>query len=177
MGPTVQCPACRKTYRLVVVKKYVEVRQGQQVLFDDYRYLFYLTNDRDSPTSEIVYSANDRCDQENLLAQLKGGVRSLQAPVDNLVSNWAYMVMTSLAWNLKAWWALHLPEPAGTGLQSTQRRQEKRRVLRMEFKTFKSAMLRLPCQIVTTSRWLVYRLLGWNPWLGVFFRLVDRLKC
>jgi hypothetical protein len=169
--------ACRKTYRLVAVKKYVEVRQGQQVLFDDYHYLFYLTNERDSSASEIVYSANDRCDQENLLAQLKGGIRSLQAPVDNLVSNWAYMVMTSLAWNLKAWWALHLPDPVGTGPQSDQRRQEKRRVLRMEFKTFKNAMLRLPCQIVATGRRLVYRLLGWNPWLAVFFRLVDRLRC
>ena len=49
------------------------------------------------------FSANDRCNQENLHAQLKGGVRALHAPVDNLVSNWAYMVMTALAWNLKAW--------------------------------------------------------------------------
>ncbi len=94
--------ACRKTYRLVVLKKYTEVRQGQQVLFHDYRYFFYLTNDRDSSASEVVYSANDRCDQENLHAQLKGGVRSLYAAVDGLVGNWAYMVMTSLAWNLKA---------------------------------------------------------------------------
>jgi hypothetical protein len=169
--------ACHKTYRMVVVKKYLEVRQGQQVLFYDYRYFFYLTNDRESSASEIVYSANDRCDQENLHAQLKGGVRSLYAAVDGLVSNWAYMVMTSLAWNLKAWWALALPEPAGNGLRSEQQRQEKRRVLRMEFKTFLNAMMRLPCQIVKTGGRLVYRLLGWNPWLGVFFRLVDRLKC
>jgi hypothetical protein len=169
--------ACHKTYRMVVVKKYLEVRQGQQVLFYDYRYFFYLTNDRESSASEIVYSANDRCDQENLHAQLKGGVRSLYAAVDGLVSNWAYMVMTSLAWNLKAWWALALPEPAGNGLCSEQQRQEKRRVLRMEFKTFLNAMMRLPCQIVKTGGRLVYRLLGWNPWLGVFFRLVDRLKC
>ena len=79
------------------------------MLFDDYRYFFYLTNDRESSTSEIVYSANDRCDQENLHAQLKGGVRSLYAAVDGLVSNWAYMVMTSLAWNLKAWWRSNCP--------------------------------------------------------------------
>lgn len=168
--------ACRKTYRLVVLKKYLEVCKGQGVLFDDYRYFFYLTNDRDSTASQIVYSANDRCDQENLHAQLKGGVRSLYAPVDGLVSNWAYMVMTSLAWNLKAWWALTLPEPTGDSPRSAQQRQEKQRVLRMEFKTFLNAMMRLPCQIVNTGRQLVYRLLGWNPWLGVFFRLVDRLK-
>jgi hypothetical protein len=169
--------ACDKTYRMVVVKKYLEVRQGQGVLFDDYRYFFYLTSDRKSSASEIVYSANDRCDQENLHAQLKGGVRSLYAAVDGLVGNWAYMVMTSLAWNLKAWWALELPEPAGNGVRSQQQRNEKQRVLRMEFKTFLNAMMRLPCQIMKTGRRLVYRLLGWNPWLGVFFRLVDRLTC
>jgi len=85
----------------------------------------------------------------------------------------AYMVMTSLAWNLKAWWALWLPEPPGPRGES--QRQEKRRVLRMEFKTFLNAFLRLPCQIVQSGRRLIYRLLGWNPHLGVFFRLVDRL--
>ena len=39
--------------------------------------------------------------------------RALQAPVDTLVSNWAYMVMTSLAWNLKAWFALWPTETSG----------------------------------------------------------------
>jgi DDE family transposase len=165
--------ACRKTYRMIVVKKYLDVTQGQSLLFHDYRYFFYLTNDRDLSATEIVLLANDRCDQENLHAQLKGGVRALQAPVDNLLSNWAYMVMTALAWNLKAWWALHLPE--GDGERGESQRQEKHRVLRMEFKTFLNAFLRLPCQIVHTSRRLIYRLLGWSPRLGVFFRLVDRL--
>jgi len=165
--------ACQKTYRMIVVKKYLDVTQGQSLLFHDYRYFFYLTNDRDSSATEIVLLANDRCDQENLHAQLKGGVRALQAPVDNLVSNWAYMVMTALAWNLKAWWALHLSDSDGP--RDEQQRPEKQRVLRMEFKTFLNAFMQLPCQIVRTSRRLIYRLLGWNPWSGVFFRLVDRL--
>ena len=165
--------ACQKAYRMIVVKKYLDVTQGQSLLFHDYRYFFYLTNDRLHSATEIVLLANDRCDQENLHAQLKGGVRALHAPVDNLVSNWAYMVMTALAWNLKAWWALHLPEDDAE--RDQQRRPEKQRVLRMEFKTFLNAFLRLPCQIVHTSRRLIYRLLGWNPWSGVFFRLVDRL--
>jgi hypothetical protein len=165
--------ACKKAYRMIVVKKYLDVMQGQTLLFHDYRYFFYLTNDRVHSATEIVLEANDRCNQENLHAQLKGAVRALHAPVDNLVSNWAYMVMTSLAWNLKAWWALHLPE--NNDQRGEQQRQEKHRVLRMEFKTFLNAFLRLPCQIVHTSRRLIYRLLGWNPWLAVFFRLVDRL--
>ena len=49
------------------------------------------------PPEDIVFGCNDRCDQENLIAQLSGGVRSLCAPVDNLQSNWAYMLMTSVA--------------------------------------------------------------------------------
>ena len=41
--------------------------------------------------------------------QLKGGVYALTTPVDDLISNWAYMVMASLAWSLKAWAALLVP--------------------------------------------------------------------
>jgi len=91
-----------------------------------------------------VFEANDRCDQENLLAQLHDGVRALQAPVNTLESNWAWMVMTSLAWTLKAWWALMLPETPGRWRE--QHQEEKRRVLRMEFKTFVNAFVLIPCQ-------------------------------
>jgi len=170
-----QPAACKQPYRMVVTRKNLSVEKRQEVLFEDYRYFFYITNDRQQSASEIVFSANDRCDQENLNAQLKGGVRSLHAPVDTLVSNWAWMVMTSLAWNLKAWWALYLPERPGRWQR--RHRQEKHRVLRMEFKTFTNAFMRVPCQIVRTGRRLVYRLLGWNPWQPVFFRLVGQLRC
>ena len=50
------------------------------------RYFFFITNDRDRPAEEVVFSANDRCDQENLIAQLKGGVHALTTPVNDLVS-------------------------------------------------------------------------------------------
>jgi hypothetical protein len=125
--------------------------------------------------NEIVFQANGRCQQENLLAQLHSGVRALQAPVDNLVSNWAYMVMTALAWNLKASWALTLPEQPGRWRE--RYRAEKQWVLQIEFKAFVNAFVRLPCQIVRTGRKLVYRLLGWNPHLSIFFRLVSALRC
>lgn len=161
--------ACKKTYRVVVVRKNLAIEKGQSRLFDDYRYFFYITNDWDSSPAEIVFSANDRCDQENLLAQLKGGVRSLSAPVDSLLANWAYMVMTALAWNLKAWFGLALPEG---GRWAEKRRQEKRYVLTMEFKRFAGRFMMLPCQIVKTSRRIVYRLLGWNSDLPIFRRFL-----
>ena len=85
--------ACKKAYRVVVLRKKLVVEKGQLWLFEPDRYFFYITNDRTTPASEIVFLANDRCDQENLIAQLKGGVKALAMPVGDLVSNWAYMVM------------------------------------------------------------------------------------
>jgi hypothetical protein len=167
--------ACRKTYRMIVIKKTLSVTKGQQTLFDEVVYFFYLTNDGVNEADEVVFAANDRCNQENLLAQLAGGVRALRAPVDNLESNWAYMVMTALAWNLKAWWALTLPEQPGRWQERHQ--AQKRWVLRLEFKTFVNAFVRLPCQIIRTGRKLVYRLLGWNLHQPIFFRLVAALQC
>jgi hypothetical protein len=167
--------ACQKTYRMVVVKKSISVEKGENLLFDRVVYFFYITNDWVSEADAIVFTANARCDQENLLAQLSGGVRALRAPVDNLESNWAYMVMTALAWNLKAWWALTLPEQPGRWQDKHQ--AEKRWVLGLEFKTFVNAFVRLPCQIIRTGRKLVYRLLGWNPYQLIFFRLLDVLRC
>jgi len=164
---------CKKTYRVVVVWKELDVYQGQKWLFDDARCFFYITNDEESLAEAIVADANGRCNQENLLAQLKGDVRSLTAPVDNLLSNWAYMVMGSLAWSLKAWAALGLPE---TGRWAARHREEKRTLLRMDFRTFRAAVIRLPAQIITSGRRIVYRLLAWNPWQGVFFRLLDQLR-
>ena len=138
-------------------------------------YCFSSTNDWVSAADAIVFSAKDRCDQENLRAPRSGGLRALRAPVDNLESNGAYMVMTALAWNLKAWWALTLPEQPGRWHERHQ--AEKRWVLRLEFKTFVNALVRLPCQIIRTGGKLVYRLLGWNPHQPIFFRLVDVLRC
>ena len=164
---------CKRVYRVVVVWKELDVYRGQKKLFDDARCFFYITNDWEKPAEEIVFEANGRCNQENLLAQLKGDVRSLTAPVDNLLSNWAYMVMGSLAWSLKAWAALMLPEE---GRWHERRREEKRKLLRMDFTTFRNAMMKVPTQILSTGRRIVYRLLAWNPWQHVFFRLLDQLR-
>ena len=167
--------ACKNTYRLIVVRKNLSVEKGEVRLFDDYVYFYYLTNDQTSSAATIVLEANQRCNQENLHAQLKGGVRALTAPVDNLESNWAYMVMTALAWNLKAWFALWPTE--GPGRHVRRHQQEKKTLLGMEFKTFLNAFVCLPCQIVRTAGRLIYRLLSWNPWQRTFFRTLAQLRC
>ena len=166
--------ACQKTYRMIVVRKNLSVEKGENVLFDDIRYFFYITNDCDSSVSDIVFSCNHRCNQENLIEQLSNGPRAFRAPLDNLYSNWAYMVMASLAWTLKAWSALWLPE---TGRWKARRRAEKRKLLRMEFRTFVNTMMRVPCQIVKTGRRIVYRVLSWNESQPVFWRLAEVLRC
>ena len=169
-----QPTACHKTYRMIVVRKNIRVEKGQEWLFDKSPYFFYITNDRESSASEVVFSCNHRCNQENLIEQLSNGVRALRAPVDNLFSNWAYMVMTSLAWNLKAWLALWLPEK---GRWASKHRAEKYKLLKMEFRTFVNVIMKIPCQIIRTGGQLVYRLLNWNPWMPVFRRLTIELNC
>jgi hypothetical protein len=166
--------ACRQAYRMVVVRKNISHEKGELRLFDEVRYFFYITNDRQASAAEIVFGCNDRCDQENLIAQLAGGVKALSAPVDNLVSNGAYMVMASLAWTLKAWAALWLP--VETRCKEKHEAQQ-RLLLRMEFKTFVNAMVKLPCQIIRQARRTIFRVLAWNPHLPIFFRLCAVLRC
>jgi hypothetical protein len=161
---------CYKSYRVVVLRKNLSIEKGENVLFDDLRYFFYITNDRKASRADIVSEANNRCNQENLIEQLKNGVNAMRMPVDNLVSNWAYMVMAALAWNIKAWYALLLPTKSRWHKKYTH---QKRKVLRMEFKKFRNFFVMLPCQIVKTGRRLLYRLLGWNEYFDIFFRAVD----
>jgi hypothetical protein len=164
---------CEKFYRLVVVRKNLSREKGEQPLFDDVRHFFYISNSYGESPEEIVFLANDRCNQENLIEQLKNGAKALNVPVDNLVSNWAYMVMASLAWTLKAWFALSLPE---AGRWADKHKAEKQSVLKMEFKRFLNAFMRVPCQIVRQAGRVVYRLLAWNPWQHVFLRGVDAMR-
>ena len=168
-----QPTACDNTYRMVVLKKTIKVERGQKLLYPDVRYFFYITNRRDLTAAQVVAFANDRCNQENLNAQLKGGVRALRAPVDTLVSNWAFMVMTALAWSLKAWFALLLPT---SGRWRDRYSNEQRSLLRMEFRTFLNAMIRIPAQIVRSGRRIVFRLMAYNRWLPALFRGLDGLR-
>jgi len=166
--------ACEKTYRMIVIRKNISKEKGEARLIDEIRYFFYISNDQPSVTREdVVFGCNDRCDQENLIAQLSGGIRSLCAPVDNLLSNWAYMVMTSLAWNLKAWTALILPIEQE---HQAEQRAEKKRLLTMEFRTFVDAIIHVPCQIVHHARRTVHRLLNWTDYTPAFFRLCQVLN-
>lgn len=155
---------CAKTFRLVILRKNLSVQQGEAVLFEDVRYFFYLSNRLDLTAAQVVGLANGRGDQENVIEQLKNGVNAMRMPVDNLESNWAYMVMAALAWNLKAWFALLVPE-----------RERGMELLRMEFRRFLHAVMLLPCQVVRTARRVIWRILSYNHWLKDFFATFERI--
>lgn len=156
---------CRRAYRLVVVRKNIRVQKGEVTLSDEVKYFFYLTNHTRYDAEAIVGLAHERCDQENVIEQLKSGVNAMRMPVDNLLSNGAYMVMSALAWNLKAWFGLLMPH-----------RKQGWEVVRMEFRRFLHAIVLLPAQIVRSGRRIIYRILGYNHWLKDFFLAWEHLR-
>ena len=143
---------CRKAYRMVVVRKNISQMKGELTLVDEVRYFFYITTRRDISAAEVVRLANARCDQENVVAQLKSGVGAMRVPVYDLVSNWAYMVMAALAWNLKSWFALMMHFKA-----------DRKKYVAMEFRTFVREMILLPCQVIRRARQTTLRIIGWQP--------------
>jgi hypothetical protein len=157
--------ACAKTYRMVVVRKNISVEKGENVLFPEIRYFFYITNIREDRREEIVFSANQRCDQENLIAQLKSGINALRAPSDGLHSNWAYMVIASLAWTLKSWHAMMMPDEATM-----------KTALRMEFRRYYQSFIGMACQIVRGARRLTCRLIGYHADMETFLRSFDIIR-
>ena len=163
---------CRKTYRVVALKKNITVTRGELALFDEVRYFFYITNDLTLSADDVVMEARQRCNQENLIAQLKSGVHALHAPVNTLNANGAYMLMASLAWTLKAWFALSLPISPRWQKRHTAQRDD---VLRMEFRTFIATMINIPAQIISAGRRIIYRLLAWNRTEHILFRFLNAI--
>jgi hypothetical protein len=149
---------CSRPYRVVALRKNISKMKGEDVLFDEIRYFFYITTRRDLTASEVVYCANERCDQENVIEQLKNGVNAMRVPLYDLVSNWAYMVIAALAWNIKAWFAMmmHLKRDRDT-------------YIRMDFRGFINNIILIPCRVVRRARSIVVRIIGYQPTLDRLF--------
>jgi len=148
---------CSRPYRVVALRKNISKMKGEHVLFDEIRYFFYITTRTDLNMDEVVACANERCDQENVIEQLKNGVNALRVPLYDLVSNWAYMVMAALAWNLKSWFAMMM-----------HRKSDRLAHIRMEFRRFLHSIIFIPCRVVRRARSITLRLIGHQP-------TVDRL--
>jgi len=157
---TYQPKKCTRPYRVVALRKNISRLKGEQALIDEVRYFFYFTTysaDTHTP-AQIVELANDRCDQENIHAQLKSGLGALRAPVDDLHSNWAYMLIAALAWNIKSWHAIMM-----------HRKDDRAGFVRMEFKRFLDTVIRIPAMVLVRARSIVVRLVAYTVNLDRFF--------
>ena len=157
---------CDRRYRVIALRKNLTQSRGEQALIDDVRYFFYVTSRRDLTAAQVVACANERCDQENVIEQLKNGVNALRVPLHDLVSNWAYMVIAALAWNLKSWWAMMLHHKA-----------DRRDYIAMEFKRFITSVILIPAMVIRRARSITIRILGYHPTLGRQFsawRTIER---
>lgn len=149
---------CKRSYRVIALRKNITKMKGEEALFDDIRYFFYITTRTDLTPAEVVHCANERCDQENVIEQLKNGVNALRVPMYDLLSNWAHMVMAALAWNIKSWFAMmmHLKRDRNT-------------YIRMEARRFINSIILIPCRVVRRARSIVIRIIGYQPTLDRLF--------
>jgi hypothetical protein len=149
---------CRRFYRVVVVRKNISRARGEHVLFEEIRYLFYITTRTDLTAEQVVACANERCDQENIIGQLKSGVAALRVPLYDLVSNWAYMVCAALAWNIKSWFAMMM-----------HRKADRREYIRMEFRRFLDSIITVPAAVFRRARGITVRIIGYTVGLDRLF--------
>jgi hypothetical protein len=159
---------CAKSYRVVVVRKNISKMKGENTLYDEIRYFFYITTRDDLSGEDVVRCANQRCDQENVIEELKNGVSALRMPLYDLVSNWAYMVIAALAWNIKSWFAMmmHL-------------KHDRLLYIKMEFRRFLHSIILIPCRVVRRARSITIRLIGYQPTLDRLFsasQTIERIR-
>lgn len=156
---------CMRDYRVVVVRKNLSIEKGEDALFDDIRYFFYITNDTKMSARQVVRFINGRCDHENDIEQLKNGIDAMRMPSGDLYSNGAYMVMAALAWNLKAWYGILMPD-----------KNIGREVVRMEFPRFLNGFMALPAQVLKQARRIKLRALAWTPYLEAFLEMFTWMR-
>lgn len=149
---------CAKEYRIIAVKKIIDVTQGQHYLFEDKRYFFYITNIRDFSPTECVRFIHGRCNHENKIEQLDNGIHALKMPAAEFLANCAYMAIVSLAWNIKSYIGLLIPD-----------KSFRHEIIAAEFKSFQNKLIQIPCQIVRSGRQIVFRFLNYTKWVDVIF--------
>jgi hypothetical protein len=157
---TYQPGKCRRGYRVVVLRKNISRARGEHALIDEVRYFFYCTTypaDTHTP-ARIVELANDRCDQENIIGQLKSGINALHAPVDDLHSTGAYMLIAALAWNIKSWHAMMM-----------HRKDDRHAFIRMQVKRFLDTVIGIPAMVLIGARAIVVRLVAHTLNIDRFF--------
>ena len=160
-----QPTACQKTYRMLVLRKQLEITQGGEWVRDEIVYFFYITNDWMTPPTEGVLFYDERGGQEQLIGQLKNSVPVFHAPTNTLEANGAYMIIAALAWNLKVWYGLLLDEP-----------ELQQQIQGMGFKQFLQRFIHMPCQILHAGHRLIYRVVQFTTDTLSVLQTFEQLK-
>jgi hypothetical protein len=156
---------CDRDYRVIVLKKIIDVLEGQQLLFEDTRYLFYITNIEEKSAVELLRFIQGRCNHENKIEQLDNGIHALKMPAAEFIANWAYMAICMLAWNLKSWLGLIAPDV-----------EKQREIISCEFKSFQNRLINIPCQILKAGRRIIFRFLNYNSWIEILLNISDAIR-
>jgi len=130
--------------RLVIRRQRIEVWKEQRRLFPETRYRYVSTNlpPRTWPAWKVVDMTYLRCDQENIIEQMKNGLAIWRMPVAEEHGNAAWLEIGRLAWNLGKWISqMALPEE----------------VVRWEWKRFRQAFVTVPARIIKTGRQIFIR--------------------
>ena len=156
---------CKQEYRVVALRKNISRMKGAVIMIPEIRYFYYITTRTDLTAAEVVYCANERCDQENVIEQLKNGVNALRVPVYDLISNGAYMTIAALAWNMKSWFAMmmHLKD-------------DRRKYINIKFKRFINSVILIPCRVIRRARSIVIRIIGYRPALDRLFSALGSIE-
>lgn len=154
--------ATGKPYRLIIRRQRIEHHKGQQHLFDEYRYRYIVTNLPASvSTQDVVDLTYERCDQENVIAQLGSGLAAWRMPVADFDGNSAWLEIARLAWNLGKWLAqLVLPDE----------------VVRWEWKRFRQAFVYAVAQVICSSRQLIVRISAAHRWYASLVAAHQKLQ-
>ena len=157
---------CGQPYRVVALRKNISKMKGEHVLFDEIRY-FLLHHDPHGSQrrgSGPVRQRALRPGEHHRAAQERR--QRAAGPLYDLVSNWAYMVIAALAWNIKSWFALMM-----------HRKSDRSEYIRMEFRRFIHSIILIPCRVMRRARTITLRLIGYQPTLDRFFsawRTIER---
>ena len=157
-----QIDSTGKPYRLVIRRQLIEHREGQRLLFDEYRYRYIVTSLPGSvSTQEVVDLTYERCDQENAIEQLGSGLAAWRMPVAEFDGNSAWLEIARLAWNLGKWIA-QFALPA--------------EVVRWEWKRFRQAFVYVAAQVIRRSRQIVVRFSAAHRWYQLLVAAHQKLQ-
>jgi len=152
-----------QSYRLVIKRKLLEEDDGQGHLFEMYVYQFVITNlsRRQMNPVQIIRFAYGRCDQENMIEQMKNGIAGMKMPTGQLLANDAFLMMAQLAWCLRSWLSLTvLPKET----------------LRWEWKRFRHAFVYVGAKVVKVGRVIGVRFDRAHRWLQQILHAAEQLR-